>query len=349
MINWVFQGMLGMDKSELLFHLAFDLVFTGIFIMILSQLLGLWISLIIAIVMVHTLNWLFNSHFWVMGRYVGISKTSQEEVSKYISSLKKRLSKTKSINGIVIIGNLTRGGGVKETSDLDVRWVCQRGVRNMVTANLILVKEKSIAFLRKFPLDIYLYGDVSKLSQLREDETPILFKDNGGNLAKWYDKQGRQTVLWEEDANKIEPKICIVCSGGGHLTEAKLATRTLVYPRSYVTFFSPHHQYEREKYYHVMNPYRNIGRFVINFLQSLRIFLKEKPDIVITTGASVVISTCLIAKFLRKKVIFIESSGNPLTPSATGRFLHRISDFFYVQWEEQLKYFPKARCLGSLI
>ena len=348
-INWIFQGMLGMDKSELLFHLAYDLVFTGIFIMILSKLLGLWISLIIAIVMAHTLNFLFNSHFWVMGRYVGISKTSQKEVSKYISSLKKRLSKTKSIGGIVVIGNLTRGGRVRETSDLDVRWICQRGFSNMVIANLILIKEKAAAFLKRFPLDIYLYDDVAKLSQLREDETPILIKDDGEFLSKWYDKQERRTILWEENADKIEPKICIVCSGGGHLTEAKLATRTLDYPRHYVTFFSPHHHHEREKYYHVMNPYRNIGRFAINFFQSLRIFHKEKPDIIITTGASVVISTCLIAKIFRKRVIFIESSGNPLTASATGRFLYRLTDSFYVQWEEQLKFFPKAIHLGSLL
>ena len=144
-------------------------------------------------------------------------------------------------------------------------------------------------------------------------------------------------------------KICIACSGGGHLTEAKLATQTLKYPKYYVTFYSLHHKYESDRYYHVVNPYRNFWRFILNFFQSLRIFLKERPNIIITTGASVVISTCLIAKILRKKIVFIESSGNPLTPSATGRFLYRIADLFYVQWKEQLKFFPEARYLGSLI
>ncbi|MBN2372458.1 polysaccharide biosynthesis protein [bacterium] len=148
---------------------------------------------------------------------------------------------------------------------------------------------------------------------------------------------------------KKQIKLCIVCSGGGHLIESKLATMTLRYPKYYVTFYSPHHRHEKEKYYHVINPYRNLARFIINFWQSLIIFLKERPDIIITTGASVVISTCMIAKLFRKKVIFIESSGNPLTASATGRLLYRMSDLFYVQREQQKRFFPDARYMGSLL
>lgn len=352
-INWVFQGMLGMDRSELIFHVGFDFIFIGVFFLILINLFGFWLALVLSVLLAHTANWLINSHFWVMGRYIGISRTSVEEVNNYISSIKQQLSSRKSLKGVVVIGNLTRSGSVRETSDLDVRLIRQRGFLNAVFSNLILIREKAIAFFNKFPLDIYLCDHAFKLSQLRNDEIPILLKDKDDEIAKWYKSHGRETEIWRENLVSLGKskhiKICIVCSGGGHLTEAKLATSTMSYPRYYVTFYSPHHKYEKDKYYHVINPYRNISKFFINFCQSYKIFKKEKPDIIITTGASVAISTCLIAKIFRKKVIFVESSGNPLTASVTGRFLYKIVDLFYVQWSEQLKFFSKARCIGSLI
>lgn len=149
--------------------------------------------------------------------------------------------------------------------------------------------------------------------------------------------------------DKQSPKICIVCSGGGHLAECMLITEGLKYDKYFVTFYSPHLQetLRNHRYYIVINPYRNVFRFIINFCQSLRIFFKERPDFVITNGASVVICTCLIAKLLRKKVIFVTPAAGPFTPCATGRFVCRFADLFIVSWKPLLRYYKNGIYVGD--
>ncbi|MCG2827371.1 MAG: hypothetical protein L6265_12345 [Thermoplasmatales archaeon] len=86
----------------------------------------------------------------------------------------------------------------------------------------------------------------------------------------------------------------------------------------------------------------------VNFLQSLKILLKEKPDVIITTGAGSALSLCYLGKFFRKKIIFIESFSRVTTPSLFGRLVAPISDLVIVQWEPLLKYYKKAVCGGSI-
>ena len=151
---------------------------------------------------------------------------------------------------------------------------------------------------------------------------------------------------------KIEKiKMCIVCSTGGHLLEAKLATRTLPYDRYYVTFYAPHLDHLRNSgnCYFVINPYRNILRFCINALQSLRIYLKERPNVIVTTGASVAIVTCLIGKVSGTKVIFVETAAAIKGPSMTGKLLYSIVDLFIVPWKSQLRYYKDALYVGEYL
>lgn len=88
--------------------------------------------------------------------------------------------------------------------------------------------------------------------------------------------------------------------------------------------------------------------FVIpyNIIKSIYLFLKFRPDVVVTTGAHTCVSMCYIAKIFRKKVIYIESFANIETKTLTGRLVYPIADKFIVQWKSMLKLYPKAICLG---
>ena len=145
--------------------------------------------------------------------------------------------------------------------------------------------------------------------------------------------------------------MCIACSTGGHFLEATLATRTLPYDRYFVTFYAPHleHLLDSSSSYFVMNPYQNVFRFLINFFQSLRIYLKEKPNVIITTGASVAIATCLIGKIFGAKIIFVETAAAIRGASITGNFLYPFSDLFFVQWRDQLRHYKNATYVGDLM
>ncbi len=88
-------------------------------------------------------------------------------------------------------------------------------------------------------------------------------------------------------------------------------------------------------------------RLLFNIWKSFRIFWKEKPDVVISTGVMACIPMCLIAKLFRRKLIFIESFAMVNSRTMTGRFLYRFADRFYVQWEPMKELYPKAIYLGE--
>lgn len=146
-------------------------------------------------------------------------------------------------------------------------------------------------------------------------------------------------------------KICLACSAGGHLTELLQLEGAWQGKRHYFVSDARSNAIalqKREKVYFVSCPRRNPLKFVLNFFQSLGIFLREKPDIVISTGADTAIATCLIAKLFRRKVIFIESFCRVKEPSLSGKVMYRLADLFLVQWKENLRFFPKAEYAGSV-
>jgi UDP-N-acetylglucosamine:LPS N-acetylglucosamine transferase len=80
------------------------------------------------------------------------------------------------------------------------------------------------------------------------------------------------------------------------------------------------------------------------------ILIKEKPDIVISTGAEIAIPSFVFAKIMRIKTIYLESWCRVKTKSGTGRILYFIADVFLVQWPNLInKYGKKAYYKGGVI
>jgi UDP-N-acetylglucosamine:LPS N-acetylglucosamine transferase len=146
-------------------------------------------------------------------------------------------------------------------------------------------------------------------------------------------------------------KICIAASAGGHLTEALQLSEAWKGKKHYFVSDSRSNAEslaKKEKVYFVEVPRRNPLKLLKNFFQSLKIFLKEKPDFVISTGADAAIPTCLIAKAFGKKIVFLESFCRIKEPSLSGKIMYGIADLFLVQWKENLGFFPKAKFFGSV-
>ena len=149
---------------------------------------------------------------------------------------------------------------------------------------------------------------------------------------------------------KLRKKVCLISSSGGHLEQIKQLTEVInryecffVVPRTKAT------ETMKQKKYIVSdlvrtNKFALLIRMMKMMIEQLIIFLKEKPDVIITTGAAVAIPMCVIGKIFRKKVIYIESFARIYTPNKTGMFIYKykLADLFIVQWEELKKYYPKA-------
>lgn len=148
-------------------------------------------------------------------------------------------------------------------------------------------------------------------------------------------------------------KIAVAASPGGHLVQVKqLAPLYQKYDYFYFTFKGAvaDNLGKSEKVYAIWNIVRhNPLTWLSGFFHSLLIAVKERPDVVITTGAGVVFFFCLFCKMLGAKLIFIESMAKVNRPTLTARLLYPFSDLFFVQWPQLLSFFPKAKYVGRLI
>jgi len=149
---------------------------------------------------------------------------------------------------------------------------------------------------------------------------------------------------------KISPhkkiKICLACSAGGHLTELMQLKNLWKKRKHYWVSDSRSNAVElekKEKVYFVAVPAKNPLKLAKTTLESLAIFLTENPDIVISTGADVAVPTCLIAKALGKKVIYIESFAAVFKPSESGKIMSRKADLFFYQWKQLAKFYPNGK------
>ncbi len=147
-------------------------------------------------------------------------------------------------------------------------------------------------------------------------------------------------------------KICVACSPGGHFVQAKQLAPAYEKHDHFFFTFSGRMAEELRKTSRVRS-IPNIVRhnplsWIIGLFLSAYIAFADKPDVVITTGAGVVVFFCLFAKMCGAKLIFLESMAKVNRPTLTARLLYPFSDMFLVQWPTLLKYFPRAKFLGRL-
>ena len=147
-------------------------------------------------------------------------------------------------------------------------------------------------------------------------------------------------------------KVCLVGSSGGHLTHLYMLKDFWKDKyRFWVTFDKEDARsiLENEKVipcYYPTN--RNIKNLIKNTFLAIRVLLKEKPDLIISSGAAVAVPFFYIGKILGAKLIYIEVFDRIDKPTVTGKLVYPIADKFIVQWEEQKKVYPKAINLGSI-
>ena len=164
-----------------------------------------------------------------------------------------------------------------------------------------------------------------------------------------------------KESNRL--KICLVCSQGGHLTEM-MRLREAFEEHVYILI-------TQKRKYSVRLPgasavylvpclipnfkHRYISRLfliinlIMNIIAEFIILLKERPDIVVTTGSEIAIPISYMAKSFRKKIVFIESLCRIDELSVSAKILYPIVDLLLVQWQSLQKKYPKARYEGRII
>ena len=149
-------------------------------------------------------------------------------------------------------------------------------------------------------------------------------------------------------------KICFISSSGGHFEQLMMLKPLMDKYKSFIVTEKTNYKVsgDNRTIYYLDQVNRNEKLFVLkmikNSLKTLKIFIKEKPDVIITTGVLSAIPMCIIGKIFRKKLIYIESFAKVNTPTLTGKLIYKFADQFFVQWRDMLKIYPEAIYRGGI-
>lgn len=146
------------------------------------------------------------------------------------------------------------------------------------------------------------------------------------------------------------PKLCLVSSSGGHWEQLqKLKPLIEKYDGFLVTEKTP---FEADaQYFMIQTDLKDklkLPKMFVNSCRALRIWIKERPDFVITTGTMVAYPFYILAVLTHKKIVFIETFGRADMPTVAGKMMEKHSDLFIVQWKTMLKHYKKAVYGGCL-
>jgi GT2 family glycosyltransferase len=145
-------------------------------------------------------------------------------------------------------------------------------------------------------------------------------------------------------------KVCLTCSHGGHLTEILQLMDAFQGQDIFFITYEGVRSSELSRKYTLKNLGKNPIRFLFSIPTVFSILLREKPNIIISTGSEIAIPVFYIAKLLRIKTIFIESICRVEEPSLSGKVVYPVSDVLLVQWKQLLsKFGKKAQYWGNVL
>lgn len=148
-------------------------------------------------------------------------------------------------------------------------------------------------------------------------------------------------------------KVALVCSSGGHLAwMLQLRPWWSQHERFWVTFDKTDARslLEGERTIWAWFP---TTRSIRNLLRNLRLawttIRRERPDVIVSTGAGVALPFFLVARLHGIKTVFIESYERIEGPSLTARLCSPLSHLVLLQWDDQLAFLPGGQVIGRLL
>ena len=149
---------------------------------------------------------------------------------------------------------------------------------------------------------------------------------------------------------KKKMKLCLISSSGGHYEEL-LMLKPL--EEKYDLFWVTEKVgYQSAVDYYLAQTGLKDGlmflKMLWNCIKTVFIWIKERPQAVVTTGSMVALPACFLAKIFGKKVIFIETFARVQDCTRAGKLAYKIADLFIYQWESLEKFYPEGVYGGSI-
>jgi hypothetical protein len=168
--HWLFQSLFYMDRTERLFKLSLELVLTLIVFGFLSLRIHWFAGFLLAFIIAHTVNFLFNGHIWGVLKHYNLNFQDRESFNRYVQNLIERAGNESALGSFYIVGSLSREEWSPK-SDLDARIIRYSGFFKGVRACWFALCERSRALFCKFPLDLYILDHPASLRRHNIDES----------------------------------------------------------------------------------------------------------------------------------------------------------------------------------
>lgn len=147
-------------------------------------------------------------------------------------------------------------------------------------------------------------------------------------------------------------KVLLVCSPGGHLLQLlRLQPAWQGLETIWVTLPAADSDYllSEERVVLGRGPTnRSLRALLSNLWLAWRVVRRERPDVILSTGAALAVPFFLAGKLSGAHLIFVESLTRTTSLSLSGRLVRPLSDAFFVQWPD-LARLKRARFAGRLL
>lgn len=106
----------------------------------------------------------------------------------------------------------------------------------------------------------------------------------------------------------------------------------------------------KERAYNAYHPTnRNIVNLARNFFLAYRILKKEKPDVILSSGAGVGVPFIYLGRLMGMKTIYIELGTRVHDISLTAKLVYPVVEHLLVQWPELAGKYKKAEYQGHIV
>ena len=153
--------------------------------------------------------------------------------------------------------------------------------------------------------------------------------------------------------NDKKLKICLAASAGGHLVQLlKVADCWQSYDRFFVTTsdaVAKKLSAQGNVFVVGESNRNNPFKMLMVLSKCISIIIKERPDVVLSTGAAHGCLLCLIGKLFGAKVVWLDSIANTEKLSFSGRIVRPFANLILTQWPGVAKKYKNVEFAGSVV
>ena len=177
--SFMLQGMLYANWRDNVIKILIDVVIT---LALWGVGLPWWVALLIA----HTINYCINGQAICVFYHIRAGNLTAQQFYDGTVAMKERLDKCKYMDAAISYGSLSTGKW-HPSSDIDIRFIPKRGECNFWMCTLWAVGERTRAFFKGYPLDMYVFTMKHSYDVMSKNEVPIVFKDVENEASAYYD------------------------------------------------------------------------------------------------------------------------------------------------------------------